>query len=153
MPERCVAAGCSRTPKDNVSLHTFPKQAELRRKWSKAVKANRADWSEPTGNSALCSMHFLSDCYEAETLLKESMGLPVKRRKLKGDAVPTLLPKAVDVKSGSLAWCRGSLHSPVAIPTTDSVDSSRPAFRKRKRSQIVEACLQEDDETVEPLSI
>ena len=82
MPYKCVAGGCSRTNGDNVSLHHFPKGDSLRKQWSAAVGRYRQDWEGPTDMSMLCSMHFEATCYDDETFLRESMGLPSKRRRL-----------------------------------------------------------------------
>ena len=35
MVNRCVAAGCSNTPSDRVSLFKFPRDGALRRQWEK----------------------------------------------------------------------------------------------------------------------
>ena len=47
MPSRCVAAGCSNTTKDGVSLHRFPSDPKYRRIiiWTTKVKLTRAKWS------------------------------------------------------------------------------------------------------------
>uniref|UniRef100_A0A8C7YYR0 THAP-type domain-containing protein n=1 Tax=Oryzias sinensis TaxID=183150 RepID=A0A8C7YYR0_9TELE len=44
MPSRCVAAGCSNTSSESVSVYKFPKQ-------------ETANWV-PTASSTLCSEHF-----------------------------------------------------------------------------------------------
>jgi len=42
---RCVAANCGNTNADGVSLHTFPKDPTLLKKWSDFVKLKRGAWS------------------------------------------------------------------------------------------------------------
>ena len=64
MPSRCVAAGCSNTTKDGVSLHRFPSDPKYRRIWTTKVKLTRAKWSGPTEHSFLCSAHFEQTCFE-----------------------------------------------------------------------------------------
>ena len=47
MLSRCVAAGCSNTTKEGVSLHRFPSDAYYRRIWTKNVNLTMAKWSVP----------------------------------------------------------------------------------------------------------
>ena len=58
MVKHCIAAGCSNTYSDNVSLFKFPKDHVLRQKWVKNVQRTRAQWSGPSEYSVLCSQHF-----------------------------------------------------------------------------------------------
>ena len=48
MPSRCVAAGCSNTTREGVSLHGFPSDAYYRRIWMANVKLTRAIWPGPS---------------------------------------------------------------------------------------------------------
>uniref|UniRef100_A0A3P9NPE5 THAP-type domain-containing protein n=1 Tax=Poecilia reticulata TaxID=8081 RepID=A0A3P9NPE5_POERE len=57
MPSRCIAAFCSNTREDGVSLFRFPKEPELLSKWVKQVRRTRENW-KPTQTSVLCSEHF-----------------------------------------------------------------------------------------------
>uniref|UniRef100_A0A3P9HYJ5 THAP-type domain-containing protein n=1 Tax=Oryzias latipes TaxID=8090 RepID=A0A3P9HYJ5_ORYLA len=57
MPSRCVAAGCSNTSSESVSVYKFPKQETLLKQWTKQVQRTRANWV-PTASSTLCSEHF-----------------------------------------------------------------------------------------------
>uniref|UniRef100_A0A3P9I3W1 THAP domain-containing protein 1 n=1 Tax=Oryzias latipes TaxID=8090 RepID=A0A3P9I3W1_ORYLA len=61
MPSRCVAAGCSNTSSESVSVYKFPKQETLLKQWTKQVQRTRAYWV-PTASSTLCSEHFEADC-------------------------------------------------------------------------------------------
>uniref|UniRef100_A0A3P9ID33 THAP-type domain-containing protein n=1 Tax=Oryzias latipes TaxID=8090 RepID=A0A3P9ID33_ORYLA len=63
MPSRCVAAGCSNTSSESVSLYKFPKQETLLKQWTKQVQRTRANWV-PTASSTLCSEHFEADFQE-----------------------------------------------------------------------------------------
>uniref|UniRef100_A0A8C7V2U9 THAP-type domain-containing protein n=1 Tax=Oryzias sinensis TaxID=183150 RepID=A0A8C7V2U9_9TELE len=60
MPSRCVAAGCSNTSSESVSVYKFPKQETLLKQWTKQVQRTRANWV-PTASSTLCSGHFEAD--------------------------------------------------------------------------------------------
>uniref|UniRef100_A0A3P9HD04 THAP-type domain-containing protein n=1 Tax=Oryzias latipes TaxID=8090 RepID=A0A3P9HD04_ORYLA len=80
MPSRCVAAGCSNTSSESVSVYKFPKQELLLKQWTKQVQRTRANWV-PTASSTLCSEHFEADCFE-ET--------PQYKRVLKPNAIPTI---------------------------------------------------------------
>ena len=88
MVYRCVAAGCSNTPSDRVSLYKFPSDPSLREKWIKQVRRTRAQWTAAK-YSVLCSDHFTADCFEANSAIAATFGISKKRR-LKPDAVPTI---------------------------------------------------------------
>ena len=88
MVNRCVAAGCSNTPSDRVSLFKFPSDGVLRRKWEKQVQQTRAQW-KATEHSFLCSDHFTEDCFEVDSALASQFEMK-KRRRLKPGAVPTI---------------------------------------------------------------
>ena len=89
MPTRCIAAGCSKTTKDGVSLHLFPADPKYRRLWAAKVRLTRAKWSGPTSFSALCSEHFEPSCFESG--IHHSFDM-TRRAILKHDAVPTIFP-------------------------------------------------------------
>ena len=57
----------------------------------------------------------------ASIALTTELGLPVKRRKLKNSAVPSLFPKAADVRAVSMEWATESIH----YPTLQATDGSR----------------------------
>ena len=44
MPRRCIAAGYNTSSGMGYSLHSFPKDETLRRKWISAVKCQRSNW-------------------------------------------------------------------------------------------------------------
>ena len=87
MGKRCVAAGCSNTNADGVSLFCFPRNQSLRQQWNKQVQRTRADWKDATKYSVPCSKHFTSDCFEEDLFIAAQFGL-TKRKRLKPDAVP-----------------------------------------------------------------
>lgn len=95
MPRRCVAAGCDTKNSEGYSLHTFPKDRDLREKWTRAVKRQRKNWDGPSKYSLLCSKHFEADCFVTEgSRYRDEVGLPTKKR-LKPDAVPTIFPRPI----------------------------------------------------------
>ena len=66
MPRRCIAAGCDGVGGKDYSLHKFPKDEAIRKKWIKAVKEQRSNWNGPSPYSLLCSKHFTADCFISE---------------------------------------------------------------------------------------
>ena len=95
MPKRCIAAGCSTSSEEGYSLHAFPRDESIRKKWITAVKRQRSNWNGPTAYSVLCSKHFEADCYALEgSRYRDAVGIPAKKR-LKPDAVPTIFPKLI----------------------------------------------------------
>lgn len=88
MPTRCVAAWCSNTHSDGVSLFRFPRDPVLKEQWVKQVQRTRAQW-KPSESSVLCSKHFTDDCFEVAYDLATQFGIK-KTRKLKPGAVPSL---------------------------------------------------------------
>ena len=144
MVKRCVAAGCSNTYSDNVSLFKFPKDPVLRHKWVKNVQRTRAQWNGPSDHSVLCSQHFDSSCFERDSDLASQMGMQ-KRRRLKEDAVPTLFerPRALmsQVVSGADAGPSGTQSRKRASSSSSLADEGtskkkRTAYEKRERSRV-----------------
>ena len=86
MFKRCIAAGCSNTHADGVSLFSFPRNLSLRARWNKQLQRARADWRDATDYSVLCSKHFTNNCFEEGSVI----GGIQKRRRLKPDAAPTI---------------------------------------------------------------
>ena len=89
MVKHCIAAGCSNTCKQNVSLFISPRDPTLRERWTRQVRRTRAGWSGPTATSYLCSNHFTEDCFDESSLMAAKLGFE-KRKTLKPDAVPTV---------------------------------------------------------------
>ena len=81
-----------------------PTDASLASKWSKAIRVHRADWTGPSSSSRLCSLHFTSDCYDRETVMRKKMCLEDKRLNLNESSVPTLFPSKKDIDAGSETW-------------------------------------------------
>ena len=101
-------------------MHTFPKDANLKRQWVKFVQVKRADFVEPSEHSVVCSSHFSLDCYEKSYMVE--MGLKKQKQLLPG-AVPTIqaLPEA-----------NSSKVKKRPIPSADS-DDLKVADRTEKR--------------------
>ena len=71
MVYKCVAAGCSNSTSDKVTIFKFPSDPVLRSKWEKQVQRTCADW-KATKHSHLCSEHFTDDSFEVEPKLATS---------------------------------------------------------------------------------
>ena len=136
MPKRCVAAGCDGGNAAGLSLHKFPKNPVTRDQWSKEVAKTRSDWTELSEHSRLCSLHFTKDSYETSVLLAQEMGLPSKKRRLKETAIPTLFPKATEIRAGSMEWACGSIHYCTSESTVGSSSTTRPAVVKRQSKAL-----------------
>ena len=142
MVKRCVAAACSKTYADNVSLFKFPRDHVLKWQWRKQVQRTRAKWSGPSEHSVLCSDHFTPECFEIDSLLAPSMGLD-KRRKLKPDAVPSIFKRHTtgeEMKEGcsssSAAACK---RKPTAISSeimTNTKKRRSEGYEKRERFRV-----------------
>ena len=92
----CIAGGpnnvsCTNTSyTKGISMHIFPKNEELRKKWVQFVKKHRVDEFNPA-TSSLCSAHFAMDAYERNYSIDLDIDPTNKlRRFLKRDAIPTI---------------------------------------------------------------
>ena len=75
MVKRCVAAGCSNTNSDGVSLFQFPQDLAFCAQWTKGVQTTQTDWQGPSDYSILCSNHFTNDCFEEDTIITTRFGI------------------------------------------------------------------------------
>ena len=123
MPSRCVAAGCSNTTKDGVSLRRFPSDPKYRRIWTTEVKLTRAKWSGPTEPSFLRGLH-------------SQFGMAYKAMLLP-DAIPTIFPlskkavKAPTKKRGAFLkreWLSVSGHLVILPCITQSTSVQNDMF-------------------------
>jgi hypothetical protein len=122
----CVAGGCSSRKSDTVSLHSFPfDRPPVLRHWVQFVHNTRKNWSGPTKHSLLCSLHFSDDAYPAKYRMMALVGIPVKRRELEKDAVPTKYPQQSQPPP--------PLHSPLLCSTPKR---PRRAFQKRETQRV-----------------
>ena len=123
MVGRCVAAGCSKTHKDGISLFGFPKDASLRKKWADQVRRTRDKW-EPSQRSVLCSKHFEDWCFDPGSKLSEAMGLGKTKARLNADAIPTIFEKP------------SSLKRKIPAAKSPALKRRRSAYEKRERSRV-----------------
>lgn len=93
----CVAGGSNNIScktnsyTEGISLHIFPKDPSVRKKWISFVKVHRTDFVEPTDYSALCSLHFEKDCYNQRFTFEELGNQSSKiKRTLHRNAIPTI---------------------------------------------------------------
>ena len=71
-------------------MHAFPRDEDLRKKYTMAVKQHRRSWEGPTANLLLYSKHFEQECFAVEgSCYWDAVGIPAKKR-LKPDAIPTM---------------------------------------------------------------
>ena len=125
MPRRCIAAGCDSVGGKGCSLHKFPQDEAIKRKWIKAVKQQRSNWDSPSPHSLLCSKHFTDDCFVTEGVrFRDEMGMPTAKR-LKPDAVPTIFARSVDFVQPS-----STSNTSVLKPT------GRPLSEKRQQKSV-----------------
>ena len=150
MPKRCVAAGCSNTYSDKVSLFKFPEDPVLRQKRVKQVQRTRAEWPDLSEHSVLCSDHFDSSCTEPDIKLASQMGMQ-KRIRLKEGAVPTISERQ-RMSGGSVpmtSLAQDLVHSSAPGPSTqnsrkrmpspslhDIPTKKRSAYEKRERCRV-----------------
>ena len=141
MVNRCVAAGCSNTASDHVSLFKFPKDPVLRRQWEKQVQRTRAQW-KATEHSHLCSEHFPSDAFHIDSAIAATFGMK-KKKTLKPGAVPTLFirPSAAAQPDSQVDSTRSRKRTTTAQAAceTEGVSTTkrmRGAFEKRERSRV-----------------
>ena len=124
MVKRCVAAGCSNTNADGVSLYNFLKDEALRSQWIKQVQRFRAEWTA-TSYSVLCSKHFNDDCFGPDSKIAATFGMQ-KAKRLKSGAVPPIFdrPSSEEVRR-------------VAEPTSlVSGTKKRSAYEKRENYRV-----------------
>ena len=88
MVRMCVVGGCSNRKTEEISLHHFPTEQDVREMWIKAVISTRKNWKGPSKDTVVCSEHFEADCFDPSYDLKKSMGLKARRDLVKG-SVPT----------------------------------------------------------------
>ena len=131
MVKRCIAAGCSNTYRENVSLFSFPRDSALKERWTKQVRRTRAGWSGPTANSYLCSDHFSEDCFERDTLMAAKLGIQ-KRKKLKPDAVPTILERNKQHAAPPSKKRTGSSET----DCSQAAKKPRSGYEKRERARV-----------------
>ena len=101
MPRHCITAGCDTKSGMGYSLHGFPQNEELWKKWVWTVKWQSSNWDGLLSSSQLCSKHFEGHCFITEDVrYHKSIDVPALKR-LKPDAVPTLFPRSINYLQGA----------------------------------------------------
>ena len=119
---RCVAAGCSHTNKDGISLYKFPKDSSLRKKWADQVEGPEINGRQLTlhsyavGTLRTVALNQIASCLKLWDLEREST--------FKANAIPTIFEKPASLK-------RRASASESQVPKR-----RRIAYEKRERSRI-----------------
>ena len=94
----CVAGGpgnisCNNTSlTEGISMHTFPSDDNLKRKWTQFVRKHRPGF-KPFEASVLCSVHFANDCFtrRIDLLGADNVSVEIsKNRRLVKGSIPTI---------------------------------------------------------------
>ena len=87
----CVAGGpnnqsCKNSSyTEGITMHQFPIDQIIRRKWVKFVQRHRKDFAEPINKYAvLCSAHFEESCYTRRMNLEGAENLKLNRLLIRG---------------------------------------------------------------------
>lgn len=138
MVKHCAVFGCSTNGnlKTGITMFQFPneKHTSTRRSWINFVKTTRKNFSVPTSYNGICALHFTADSFEDQYTheLKAMVGL--RQRKLKKDAVPTLLTEKCEAalqRSWTTVKPAASCHRPSNTESTDTVTVSSPRGKRR----------------------
>lgn len=130
MVNRCVAAGCSNTPSEKISLFKFPRDRALRNQWEKQVRKTRAQW-KATEHSYLCSEHFTDDCFKVDSTLASKFGIS-KRRRLKPGSIPTIFYRS----STPCSSADSRYETPLSRKRSAASSTDGRTVPKRKRGAV-----------------
>ena len=98
-----VVQGCIVcTAKQNVTLHEFPKQRSL---WRRFVQTTRSLW-EPTHHSHVCSQRFVSLDFVNDVEYQKGYA---KKRVISKTAVPTIFPSKLSDSQRSVGGLGGNV--------------------------------------------
>ncbi len=118
----CAVAVCKTPHPPETSLHKFPKDPDLRRKWIQACKRKDAFNAQ---SAIICSRHFSPDCFERD--LRSELLHKKKARILKPGSIPTI-----------------NLAPPSTTGAdTEEVSSRQHRREKREQKEVATALLQE----------
>lgn len=106
MPRKCVSVQCKSGYKtdtsENVSIHLFPTDEVMRRKWLKAISRENF---KPSKNSGVCSLHFHDFDFETESQDSNQYRKrkSLQKRRVKPTAVPSIFPNLPKYMSKNIA--------------------------------------------------
>ena len=79
MVKSSLAAGCSITSSDGLSLFKFPSDPVLRQRWTKHAGPENPGLLEWTVEFCAYQYNFSEDCFESDSVISASMGLTKRR--------------------------------------------------------------------------
>ena len=146
----CVVANCNSRQADGYTMHSFPKDPGLAKKWINFVQVCRADfgpvYGTPTKSSAVCHLHFAKTCYPDSFYMQTKMGLNPKRDLVSGSVPNIQAPVKTATATASCTTTTVTTTKPSCVTTTSHSDASisRPicsvkiggAYRKRERQRV-----------------
>ena len=80
----CVVGGCFNRKTEDISLHHFQTEQDIREMRTEAVISTQKNWKGPSKDTVMCFDHFEGDFFDPSYDLKQSMGLKTKRDLVKG---------------------------------------------------------------------
>ncbi|KAL3282124.1 hypothetical protein HHI36_005321 [Cryptolaemus montrouzieri] len=138
MPRKCFVTTCTNTYRKTknvcvidektctlttITYHSFPKDADLRRKWIKAT--GRINWEPSTTNTYICSEHFRESDYIIEPKPGEFPDAPTQlKRVLKKNAVPSQLLGSIMVAGDSEVYLKEDHYASSTGELSDQSHSS-----------------------------
>lgn len=137
MVNKCCVPRCSsgyssvKNPRKKISFFQFPKGADERHKWLRAIR--RTDYV-PTDYSKVCSLHFVDTDFETDR--KDSnrwrSGGRLKKKILKIDAVPSIFPHFPSYLQGRATSRRSERATSTSRLDSENLDllSSIAAFEE-----------------------
>ena len=94
----CCVPLCTNRRKTSplLAFHSFPRSEELRKRWIIAIRRDEGPTFQVTGNTLVCSAHFLPSDYYDQYKVKDNSdsvdGEPVRKRKVSRYLLPTAVP-------------------------------------------------------------
>lgn len=122
--KRCVVMFCNNTNDNNVSLHQFPNDAVIARKWITFVNVKREDEGWVPGTGHICSDHFRPDDYENYGAYLRGY---TSKLILKKGSVPSVQPIPTDEQLTKARQLSKKLHK--ASSTTTNVNKKKRKSR------------------------
>ena len=122
MVKRCIAAGCSNTYKQNVSLFIFPRDPTVGPgKYERRVR-DGADPQRP-------------HTYAVTTSPRTKLGFE-KRKTLKPDAVPTVFPRTAEQNAAPPPSKKRAASCSTEPGLSQALKKARSSFEKRERPRV-----------------